>query len=226
MPVGKRIYSNFTRPSRELVEQFRGLPTANIADCMGRISCIDTEICPLNHTPLLGAALTVKVPGGDNLMFHKALEMAQEGDILVINGFGDMTRSLCGELMATMARQKGIRGFVIDGCVRDLESFAGMTDFACYARGITPNGPYKNGPGEIGLPVAVGHQVIFSGDILVGDEDGVVVIRPDDASAIAREARAILEAEQQKRVNYQNGKCSLDWVNEKLRALNLEEGDG
>ena len=105
MPVGKRIYSNFTRPNRELVEQFRGLPTANIADCMGRISCIDTEIYPLNHTPLLGTALTVKVPGGDNLMFHKALEMAQEGDILVINGFGDMTRSLCGELMATTACQ-------------------------------------------------------------------------------------------------------------------------
>lgn len=92
--------------------------------------------------------------------------------------------------------------------------------------GNYPQWPYKNGPGEIGLPVAVGHQVIFSGDILVGDEDGVVVIRPDDASAIAREARAILEAEQQKRVNYQNGKCSLDWVNEKLRALNLEEVDG
>ena len=150
MPVGKRIYSNFTRPSRELVEQFRGLPTANIADCMGRISCIDTEICPLNHTPLLGAALTVKVPGGDNLMFHKALEMAQEGDILVINGFGDMTRSLCGELMATMARQKGIRGFVIDGCVRDLESFAGMTDFACYARELPPMAHIKTARVRLG----------------------------------------------------------------------------
>lgn len=102
-----------------------------------------------------------------------------------------MSRSLCGEIMATYARSRGIAGFIIDGCVRDRDELAQFTDFPIYAKGVTPNGPYKNGPGEINFPVSLGGQVICPGDILVGDGDSILVIKPEDAEALAKAAAAV-----------------------------------
>ena len=169
MAVGCRIKKNIVRPDRSLVEAFRGIPVANIDDCMNRLSAVQAELCPMNSSPLLGTAFTVKCPAGDNLMFHKALDLAQPGDVLVIAAGGSMSRALCGEIMATYARSRGIAGFIIDGCVRDRDELAQFTDFPVYAKGVIPNGPYKNGPGEINFPVSVGGQVICPGDILVGN---------------------------------------------------------
>lgn len=160
MAVGCRIKKNIVRPDRSLVEAFRGIPVANIDDCMNRLSAVQAELCPMNSSPLLGTAFTVKCPAGDNLMFHKALDLAQPGDVLVIAAGGSMSRALCGEIMATYARSRGIAGFIIDGCVRDRDELAQFTDFPVYAKGVIPNGPYKNGPGEINFPVSVGGQVI------------------------------------------------------------------
>ena len=156
MAVGCRIKKNIVRPDRRLVEAFRGIPVANIDDCMNRLSAVQAELCPMNSSPLLGTAFTVKCPAGDNLMFHKALDLAQPGDVLVIAAGGSMSRALCGEIMATYARSRGIAGFIIDGCVRDRDELAQFTDFPVYAKGVIPNGPYKNGPGEINFPVSVG----------------------------------------------------------------------
>lgn len=222
MSVGMRIYTKITRPSPETIEMFRGLPVANIADCMGRISCIDQAIQPLNYVPLIGCAFTVKVPCGDNLLLHKAIEMAQAGDVIVVNGFGCMERSLCGGLMMETARQKGIRGFIIDGCVRDLDDIRNFDNFSCYARGLQPNGPFKNGPGEINVPIAVGSQVVMPGDIIVGDSDGVVVISPQDAVIIAEAAHKVFKAEEQKMLNYSHGKVNRDWLYSALENKNCE----
>ena len=104
MAVGCRIKKNIVRPDRSLVEAFRGIPVANIDDCMNRMSAVQAELCPMNASPLLGTAFTVKCPAGDNLMFHKALDLAQPGDVLVIAAGGSMSRALCGEIMATYAR--------------------------------------------------------------------------------------------------------------------------
>lgn len=191
MAVGLRIKTKFERPDRALVEAFRDIPAANIDDCMNRMGSLEARIEPMNHAPMLGTAFTVRCPAGDNLFFHKALDMAQPGDVLVIAAGGSMSRALCGEIMATYARSRGLAGFIIDGCVRDRDELAEFTDFPVYARGVVPNGPYKNGPGEIGYPVAVGGQVIFPGDILVGDGDSVVVIRPEDAPQLAKDAAAV-----------------------------------
>lgn len=185
--VGNRIYEKIDRPSKELVELFRGIPSSNINDEMERLYCMHDYIHPLNEVPLLGTAFTVKTAIGDNLFIHEALDMAKPGDVLVIDAGSGNNRSLAGEIMLTMAYKKGLAGVVIDGCLRDLDGIRKIP-MAVYAKGITPQGPFKNGPGEINVPVCCGGQVVFPGDILVGDQDGIVVIHPQDAEAIAKAA--------------------------------------
>ena len=137
---------------------------------------------------LLGTALTVRVPGGDNAFIHKALDLAQPGDVLVIDGGGCTCRALMGEIMFTYAQNVGIAGVVVDGAIRDQESLERL-GLPVYAAAVTPQGPYKNGPGEINVPIACGGQVVFPGDILVGDGDGVVVVRRQEAELVLAEAR-------------------------------------
>jgi RraA family protein len=196
--VGNRIFSDFDRPAPEVVELFRGLPSSNINDEMNRLYCMHDYIRLLNPVkakPLLGVAITVKAPIGDNLFFHQALDMAQPGDIIVVDGASGCNRSLAGEIMMRFACQKGLAGVVVDGCLRDWDGIEKL-DMPIYAKGITPQGPWKNGPGEVNVPVSCGGQVVFPGDILVGDRDGIVVIRPQDAPEIARAAREKCEAEE------------------------------
>lgn len=192
--VNNRIYLSFERPERELVEAFRGLPVANIADEMNRLSCLDTGMRPYNERTLVGVALTVKAAANDNLMFHKAISLAKPGDIIVVDGEGSLAHALCGEMMFRAACNKGIAGFVVDGAIRDCASLAEL-DFSVYARGVQPKGPYKNGPGEINAPVSVGGIVVEPGDILIGDADGLVVIKPEDAQTVLARAREKYEAE-------------------------------
>lgn len=223
MSVGCRIKKNIVRPDRSLVEAFRGIPVANIDDCMNRLSAVQAELCPMNSSPLLGTAFTVKCPAGDNLMFHKALDLAQPGDVLVIAAGGSMSRALCGEIMATYARSRGIAGFIIDGCVRDRDELAQFTDFPIYAKGVTPNGPYKNGPGEINVPVVIGGKLVRPGDIVVGDDDGVLFIDP----AIAAELADATEAVEKKEADIMahilgDGTYIRPWVDEKLKEISCE----
>lgn len=226
MSAGCRIKRSFTRPDKALVEAFRGIPVANIDDCMGRIASIEARLEPMNKSPMLGVAFTVRCPAGDNLMFHKALDMAQPGDVLVIASGGSMSRALCGEIMATYAKSRGLAGFIIDGCVRDRDELAEFTDFPIYAKGVVPNGPYKNGPGEINFPVCVGGQVINPGDILVGDGDSVVVIKPEDAERVAKEAAAVQKKEQGQIADILSGKgFPRPFVDQILEQIGVEYVD-
>jgi len=177
---GFRMNASIARPPRELVESFAGIPVANIGDNMSRLSCVSAAIKPYGKTRMLGTAVTVRVPVADNLMFHAALDIAEPGDIIVVDGQGDMNHALCGEIMMRYAMTRGIAGFLIDGCIRDVEGLAAL-DFPVYARGVTPKGPYKNGPGEVNVPVVCGGQAVLPGDIIAADADGIVVIRPADA---------------------------------------------
>lgn len=217
---GCRINIDFTRPPRELVEQFRNLPVANIDDCMNRIGAIDGSIRPLNKTPLLGTAFTVRVPAGDNLMFHKAMDLAQPGDIIMIDAGGCCERAIFGELMTTYCKIRGIAGIIVDGCIRDYDGLSNM-DFPVYAKGVSPNGPYKNGPGEIGTTISLGGQIVNPGDIVVGDGDGVVIIRPEDAALLIKKTRKVNEQEE-KIMDTMNkdGTYLRPWVDEKLKEMN------
>lgn len=190
MSVGKRVFTKINRPDPELVERFWGLPSSNINDEMNRLYCMHDYIHLLNPgkcRKMVGTAVTVKVPIGDNLYIHEAIDRAQPGDILVIDGGSGNNRSLAGELMMRFAAMKGVVGIVADGCLRDLEGIMDL-EMPVYAKGFTPQGPFKNGPGEVNVPVAVGGQVIFPGDILVGDLDGVVVVRKEDAEEVLASA--------------------------------------
>lgn len=189
--IGNRIFTEIKRPARELVEAFKGIPSSNINDEMNRLFCMHDYIRLLNPdhaVQLLGTALTVKAPGGDNLYFHQALDMAQPGDVIVVDGDSCNNRSLAGEIMMRFAQYKGVAGIVVDGCMRDLDALREMK-MPIYAAGVTPQGPFKNGPGEINTPVSCGGQVVIPGDILVGDMDGIVVIHKEDAVEMAELAQ-------------------------------------
>ena len=223
MSAGCRIRRNFERPAKELVEAFRGIPVANIDDNCGRIAAVDASIFPLNpKARLLGTAFTVNAPAGDNLLFHKALDMAQPGDVFVIDAFGCEERSILGELMVSYCKIRGASGIVVDGCIRDADAIRAM-NFPIYARGVTPNGPYKNGPGEIGGAVVVGGQVIRPGDILAGDGDGIVVIRPEDAEEILEQVEKLMANESRTLSEMkQHSTYIRPWVDEKLAELKCE----
>lgn len=181
--VGLRIFQHINRAENSLIKRFTGIPSSNIGDVMNRLYSMDSSIRPMGKTSLLGSAFTVKVAAGDNLFIHRALDLAQPGDVLVIDGGASTKRSLMGEIMFTYAKQKKLAGIIVNGCIRDQASLK-LLDFPVYAIGTTPQGPYKHGPGEINVPISCGGQAILPGDIVAGDRDGICVIRKDDASQI------------------------------------------
>lgn len=220
--VGFREYLNIARPAKELIEMFRDIPAANIDDNMNRMYSISMDIVPFNKAPLLGSAFTVKVPAGDNLMVHRALDIAEPGDIIVVDAGGCSERAICGEIMVKYAIKRGLGGFVINGCIRDADELAAL-DFPVYARGVNPNGPYKNGPGEINVAICVGGMVVMPGDILVGDGDGIVIIRQSDALEVVKKAKAQNEKEIRdiaaiNRGDFTEGGFCRDWVRATLNS--------
>lgn len=206
--IGNRVFEDVRRPSKELIESFAGIPSSNIGDNCGRLYCTNGTIRPFNDKPLLGPAFTVKVPLGDNCMIHVAMDLIKEGDILVIDGGGCEDRSLLGEMMMRYLEEKRIGGIVIDGAIRDCD-YCKELPFPLYAKAVTPQGPYKNGPGEINVPVCCAGQVVFPGDILAGDADGIVVIHPDQAEELAAVSRKKKDGEVTQREKTQNGEYML-----------------
>ena len=218
--VGCKIIRDIPRPDPALVERFWDVPVANIDDCMNRMAAVDADIEPIGKGQLLGTAFTVRVPQGDNLMFHAAMDMAQPGDVILIDAGGYTDRAILGELMATYCKSRGIKGIVCDGAIRDRDALSKMDDFPVYARAASPNGPYKNGPGEINVPVVIGGKLVNPGDIVVGDGDGVLFIDPADAADLADAAEAIEKKEAAiLRTIAQDGTYKRPWVAEKLAEI-------
>ena len=217
--IGYEIHTDVPVTDKALVELFRDIPVANIDDCMNRTAAARGDIRPVNKTPLLGTAFTVKVPQGDNLMFHKAMDMAKPGDVIVIDAGGDASRAIFGALMINYCRIRGIAGVIVDGAIRDVQELSEMTDISVYAKGVTPDGPYKNGPGEIGTPISFGGKIVYPGDIVVGDADGIVFIRPNQAKELAEKAQAIMAKEADILDKILNeGTYIRPWVDQALEA--------
>lgn len=217
---GNQIYTKVKRPAKELIEAFRGLPTPNIADNMSRMFCSHAAIKPvLPEMQIVGPAFTVKVRPGDNLFIHKALDMAQPGDVIVVDAQGDLTNSLLGEIMVRYAKQRGIAGIIADGTIRDFGGIAEIKTFPVFARGYTSMGPYKDGPGEINTVINCGGAVVRPGDIVVGDCDGVVFIPLKEAPEILTATQEIGKKEQHIFTDIANNCYDRRWVNSKLEQL-------
>lgn len=182
----------------DLATQLGMLPTANIGDAQERFGTATGIHAVWPGATVSGRAFTVLTRAGDNLLVHEAMRQASPGDVIVINGGGDLTRALLGDLIGIRAKALGIAGFVVDGAVRDAEGLATIP-LPVFARGVTPAGPYKSGPGRLQLPVAIGGVVVAPGDFVVGDGDGVVVVPSASAAETLAAAQQVEARERDKR---------------------------
>lgn len=199
----------------ELAALFEGLPTSVVSDCMGRLAGTRALYPRHGSARLLGTAFTVRVRAGDNLFIHEALRRAFAGSVIVVDAGGCEDRALVGEIMMAVARKRGVGGFVIDGAVRDVSAFR-EAGFPCFARSVTHRGPYKNGPGEIGGRISVDGCPVEAGDIVLGDEDGVLFVDPRSAEALATAARAKLAAEAETLRAIEEDRYDESWIEDAL----------
>ncbi len=217
-PAGFFIAERRSEIPQSVVDDFRQIPVAVAGDSMGRISGAlglqryhqDVNII------CCGPAITVKVRPGDNLMIHKALEQAQPGDVIVIDGSGCLSQALIGGLIRTTALAKKVAGFVVDGAIRDLAEWADG-EVPVFAKGHTHRGPDKSGPGEVNTPVSCAGMVVSPGDLILADSDGVLAIKPAEAQAVLQRAQAHLLKEENIRKNNASGTSDPERFNSILR---------
>jgi len=218
-PPGYRINPRPPGPRGDLVEAFRRVPVAIAGDCLGRsVGTIGLELYHGDLSAgLCGPALTVRVRPGDNLMLHKAILMAQPGDVIVVDGGGIVSQAVIGGLMRTTAMARGLGGFVIDGAIRDAAEWAegGMPIFA---KGRTHRGPSKDGPGEINVPIACAGLAVNPGDLMLGDADGVIAIPAADLEALLPKVQAQLAHEATMREANASGIVDHERFDAMLRA--------
>ena len=215
--IGFQILERQRIIDAKMIEAFKDLPVACVSDCMQRMFAGGADLRPMhNGQPMAGAAFTVKVRPGDNLMIHKAIQLAGPGDVLVVDGGGDLTNALIGEIMTSAAHAKGIVGMVIYGSVRDA-GYLKTQDFGVFACGVTHRGPYKDGPGEINVPVAFGGMVIHPGDLILGDEDGVLCVPIDEAATLlkATQERVVQETAILKKIR--SGTYENTWIDKAVK---------
>jgi RraA family protein len=216
---GFRILKRRRAVAAEMVARFRELPVANVSDCMSRMTAAGPRLRPMHGGGVLaGPALTVRVRPGDNLMLHKALDMAVPGDVIVCDAGGDLSNSLIGELMTSHAVKRGIAGIVINGAIRDSAAIrAGR--FPVFAAGVTHRGPYKDGPGEINVTIAIDGMTIEPGDLILGDDDGLVAIPFDAVAAVLKATQAKQAAEVKQMAEIAAGTSDRSWIDARLKQL-------
>ena len=179
-----------------ILTALRAIPVSALSDNMHR-NIGSVGLRPY-HRPgrqtMAGTAVTARSRGGDNLTYLRALEFCRPGDVLVIDAGGDVNNAVVGGILSFYAASIGLVGVVVDGAIRDVAEIR-EREFPVYARGVTHRGPYKDGPGEINVPISVGGMVVNPGDVVVGDQDGLLAIPQDGVEELIVKALAVLEAE-------------------------------
>lgn len=203
-----------------LANAFQHVVTPHLSDNLQRLSGVTGLTRFHRSRKLVGTAFTVKARPGDNLLIYKALTMMSAGHVLVVDGAGDITNALAGELIMLYAQRRGCAGFVLDAAIRDSAAFH-EADFPCYARGVSHRGPYKAGPGAINVPVSVGGQVVAPGDIVVGDEDGVVTFPVADAPSLLDSVRRTAAHEEAVKAEIASGHLAQAWLDKVLSPHGL-----
>jgi len=219
------VILNIQRPERGLIEAFRGIGAATVYEAAGRIGSVHPAIKPLARgLRLLGPAVTVSCHPRDNLMLHKALQIAREGDVLVASTAGHPEAGYWGGLMATSALARKLGGLAIDGCVRDSEEILQM-GFPIFCRGTCIRGTSKGVLGSVNLPIVFGEVPVSPGDLVLGDDDGLVVIPLARLEAVLAASRKRVEAEKQKAAVLAGGVSSVEFnkLGPVFEALGLSE---
>lgn len=207
-------------PDNELLRRFLHVPTSQISDNLRRLEGI-VGLRRINAaSKLIGTAVTVKARAGDNLLTYKALSMMSPGHVLVIDAGGVTTNAIVGDLLLAYAQKRGCAGFVVDGAIRDSAAFI-AADFPCYARDVTHRGPFKTGPGMVNVPVSIGGQVVQPGDVMIGDEDGIVVFPPSEITRLLEATRKSAAAEQAIREEILTGNVRQSWMDKMFAAHGL-----
>lgn len=218
--IGCQILKRKRAVSLQLAQQFLKVPVANVSDCMSRMTAGGARIRPMHDgTPMAGPALTIKTRPGDNLMIHKALKLAKPGDIIVVDAGGDLTNALIGEIMVGEAKLRGLGGIVINGAVRD-SAVLRKDNFPIFAAGVTHRGPYKDGPGEINVPIAIDGMVIEPGDLVIGDDDGLLCVPYDQVESILASAHGKQEIEAKMVADIASGTYDAAWIDAALKRAN------
>jgi regulator of RNase E activity RraA len=222
MTIGFRVLNRTRAVDLDVAKKFLELPVANVSDSMWRMSAGGPRLRPYHKSgQMAGPALTVKTRPGDNLMLHKAIDLAAPGDVIVCDGGGDLTNSLMGELMLAHAARRGVGGFVLDGAIRDVEAFLEV-NLPTFAAGVSHRGPYKDGPGEINVPIALDGMVIEPGDLVIGDWDGVLAVPHDEVDGALARTQAKQDAEVTQMAEIKAGTSDRSWVDATLRANGCE----
>ena len=226
MPIGLRILPRARAVPAATVARFAALPVANVSDCMSRLTAGGPRLRPMHGGGVMaGPALTVKCRPGDNLMVHKAIALAQPGDVLVIDGKGDQTAALMGTLMLSACKKRGLAGVIVDAAIRDKLEILEL-DFPVFSAGFNPAGPTKFVPGRINHPISAGGATVNPGDLVVGDADGVVVIEREKAPAMMALADKKVADEAARIESIARGDTAAKWLPAALRAAGvLKEGE-
>jgi RraA family protein len=222
MPAGFRVLKRKRKVDAAWVDKFRRIPVANISDSMFRVIAGGARLRPYHAgSAMAGPALTVRTAPGDNLMVHMALNLAERGDVIVVDAGGELTNSIIGERMLAYCQAKGFGGVVINGAVRDVGSIR-KHEFPVYAGGVTHRGPYKNGPGEINVTIALDGMTIAPGDLVVGDEDGLLCVPYADVEAVYKLAHEKHEMETRTFKDIGKGDNNRAKFEQTLRELGCE----
>jgi 4-hydroxy-4-methyl-2-oxoglutarate aldolase len=214
--LGFRVLPSPERLDDALIARFRGAASANVADAMGRFNFMDAGIRARTGFPLCGPAVTVLCRPADNLMVHKALDVAQAGDVIVVNTVGNTTTAVFGDLMCRTAAAKRLGGIVVDGAIRDVEGIRSL-GFPAFSRSVSPGSCDKDGPGEVNTPIACGGAVVMPGDIVVGDDDGIAVVPRDHASDVLRQLEELQARERSRIAEIDKGMLIRSDIDELLR---------
>jgi 4-hydroxy-4-methyl-2-oxoglutarate aldolase len=210
-PVALTIRKNIKRPSKALLDAFAGNPTGYVTDAFNGGGCLDVAIKPLEPgMRFCGTAITAFCGPMDNLAAMAILDFAQPGDVIVISTTNDKTAATVGDLWAFWARRIGVTAIVCDGLVRDVPGLL-KAGIPVFARGVRPNSSFKNGPGEVNLGVSCGGVIIHPGDIIVGDQDGVVAVPLSRADEVASRLKEVQRKEADAEARVKRGEKLRFW---------------